>query len=122
MLARYFSMSHCKKILRCLYTSSMDSAKQRKSYCYYEIKTQMYNVFYNVKKNLWVINALSMEELQMRCLHKTYRFEVRTSFQLMYLPNACETYGRNIYIPSNNRTNKLTCINITVLTHAFTKM
>ena len=37
------------------------------------------------KENLWTINALSIEELQIRCLQKTPSWYL-TPFQLTYLP------------------------------------
>ena len=67
--------------------------------CNCEVRLQTHNVAYNVDRNLWAISDLANEKLQIQCLQKTYCFDVKTPFQLVFLPNGCETYSRNTYIP-----------------------
>ena len=88
-----------EKISCCLYASFVNSAKQIKSNCNYEVKPQLHNVAYNLKKNPWAISALSTGNLQVRCLQKTYRIDIKIPFQLKCLPNACKVYCRNISMP-----------------------
>ena len=91
---------HIEKISWYLYTLFTVSAEWIKSYYNYKVKPQKYNVAYNLKKNLWTIGAFSTEKIQIRCLQKTYRINANTPFQQIYLPNVCEAYSGNIYIPS----------------------
>ena len=46
-----------------------------------------------------MIRAVPTGKFQMRYLEKTYRIDRKTTSQLIYLPNACEAYSRNTYIP-----------------------
>ena len=55
---------------------------------------------YNLNRNLWAICALATEKLQIQCLQKIYHVNVKTPFQLVFLPNDCEAYSRHIYIPN----------------------
>ena len=49
---------------------------------------------------LWAISALATKLLQTLCLWKTYYINVKTPFQLVFLPNTCEAHSRNIYVPN----------------------
>ena len=44
--------------------------------------------------------CLSYQKLLIQFGQKTYHFDVRAPFQLVFLPNTCEAYNRNIYIPA----------------------
>ena len=59
---------------------------------------QIHNLAYNLNRNLWAINTLATEKLQIRSLQKTFCIDIKMLFQLVFFPNACEVYSRNIYI------------------------
>ena len=67
--------------------------------CNCEVKLQIRNVVYNLNRHLWVTSALATEKLQI-CFQKTYHINVKTPFQLVFVPNVCEAYSRNICIPT----------------------
>ena len=89
-----------EKVSWCLYALFVSDAERIKLNCNCEVKLQTHNVAYNLNKNLLTVSALATDKLQMQCLQKTYCMNVNTIFQLISLPNTCEAYSRNIYIPT----------------------
>ena len=94
------ALHHTEKVLWYLNTLFVNVAEQIKINCKYEAKLQTHNVAHNLNRNLWVISALATKKLQIQCLQKVYHISVKTSFQLVFLPNACEACCRNMYIPT----------------------
>ena len=60
---------------------------------------------------MWAISTVCTDMVQRRCMKKTCRIKVKTPFQIIYLPNACEANSRNIYIPATKEltNNDATC-------------
>ena len=73
-----------EKFSWCLSTLFVNDAKRFKKNCNYEVKPQTHNVAYNLNRNLWAINALATEKLQIQCLQKTCCANVKTPFQLIF--------------------------------------
>ena len=93
---------HCipQKLYWCLYTLFVNDAEWIKMNCNCEIKLQTHSVAFNLNRNSWAISALPTENLQILCLQKTPHINVKTPFQLVFLPNTFEAYSRIIYILS----------------------
>ena len=68
--------------------------------CNCEVKQLTHDVACNQNGNLWANSALATKKLKIKCLQKTCCVKVQTPFKLVFLPNACEGYRRNIYILS----------------------
>ena len=62
------ALYHTEKISWCLNALFIDIGKWITTNCNYEVKPQIHNVAYNLKKNLWMISALSTEKMKIRCL------------------------------------------------------
>ena len=84
--------------------------------CYCEVKPQNHNVADNLNWNLWAISGLATKQLQIWCLQKIYHVDIRTPFQLVFLPNTHEAYSMNMYIPA---TPELTNNDPTVTVHNY---
>ena len=89
-----------EKVFWCLYALFVNGTEGIKKNCNCEVKPQTHNVAYNLNSNLWAISALATEQLQIRCLQKTYHVSVKIPFQLIFLPSAYQAFSRNIYIPT----------------------
>ena len=93
------SMQHCILQRKCpgaFYTLFVNDAEWIKINCTCEVKPQTHNVVYNWNRNLLEVT----EKVHIQCLQKTYHINVNTPFPLVFLPNACEDYNRNTYIPA----------------------
>ena len=81
-----------------VYPLFVSDTEQIKTNCNCEVKWQTHNVAYYLNRNLLEISVLATTKLQKWCLQKTYCVNVRTPFQLVFLPNTCEAYSLNMYI------------------------
>ena len=99
MSVQYSTVSHRKTFLVSLHIVC-EWGWINKTTCNCEVKPETQNVGYNLNRNLWAISDLATVKLQICCLHKAYHIYGRTTFQLVFLPNACDAYCRNTYIPA----------------------
>ena len=72
-----------------LYALFVNDAERIKMNCNCEVKPQTHSMAENLNRSLWPISALATEKLQIQFLQKTYGIDVKTSCQLVFLPNGC---------------------------------
>lgn len=87
--------------------------------CRLKARPQTTNLAYRLQNNMWAVSALVAEKVQIRCLRTTHFVHLQSPFQLVPVPNACEVYSTNLYIPAttelSSKTNRHTLTGQTFL-------
>jgi hypothetical protein len=90
------------KIKWCTFALFINDRDMIDQVCVIETKAQYSNLALSLGGNLWAVSALSTDKLQIRCLVSTDYFIVRPPMTFLTLPDGCEAYSINIFIPARS--------------------
>ena len=96
VLAIVFSKEHRWHLHTALYPTEkitwwlnalfVSNAEQIKSNCNYEVKPQLYNVTYNLKKNLWAVGTLSTVKFKLDACRRCTASPTKSHFNYCICP------------------------------------
>ena len=94
-----YPMEHTKW---CIYASFVNDKNQIKRNCFLKTLNWTTNLAYSLDRYLWVISALAMEKLQVRCVMETHVITIKPPMQIVDICNGCKAYSASIYIPAKS--------------------